>query len=135
MTDRILLDVPRPRRAGRPRATADALRYRRDIRLSANEWADLVERACQAGLRPGVLARRLLTGHQPRAVPSVANRTAWVDLARVHANLNQLVHVLNDERLSGSTNVPDMAEILNILRDVAEQTRMLRAEMLGVSVP
>jgi hypothetical protein len=128
-----MLDQPR-RKGGRPRVALDDERHRRDVRLSNNEWADLLDRAERAGLKPAVYARRLLTGHRVKAVPSAVDRAAWVDLARVHSNLNQLAHELNIQRQAdGVQLMPRLAEIAQLLIACERQTAALRAEILGVS--
>lgn len=127
-----MLDQP-PRRAGRPRVAPEHERHRRDVRLSNTEWADLLDRAARAGLKPGIYARRVLTGHRVKSSPSASDRAAWVDLARVHSNLNQLAHELNVQRQGdGVRLIPRLAEIAQLLIDCERQTAALRAEILGV---
>lgn len=121
-----------PRRAGRPRAAPDDERHRRDVRLSNTEWADLRQRAERAGIKPGVYARRLLMNHRVKAAPSVSDRAVWVELARVHSNLNQIAHELNVSRQESVVGMtPHMRQIADLLIECERQTAALRAEILG----
>ncbi len=130
---KVMPDPVPHRKGGRPRVAPEHERHRRDVRLSNVEWADLVDRAERAGLKPGVYARRLLSGHRVKAAPSVVDRAAWVDLARVHSNLNQIAHELNAQRQAdGVQLMPRLAEIAQLLIECERQTAALRAEILGV---
>lgn len=117
---------------GRPTLDAEDRRRQRGVRLSDREWAAVVERAEMAGLPVGVYARRLLMGHRVGAAVSVTDRAAWVELARVHANLNQLSRALNEARLSGNQPAVAIDEIAASLDECQRQTAVLRNEIIGV---
>lgn len=118
--------------AGRPILDAEDRRRQRGIRLSDREWAAVIERAAMAGLPVSVYARRLLTGHRVGAAVSVTDRAAWVELARVHSNLNQLSRALNEARVSGNKPAVTIDEIAASLSECKRQTAALRNEIIGV---
>ena len=109
-------------RGGRPRA-ADPKGERVTVRLTAAERGALDELAGPGGI--GEYLRTLgfrRRSRLPRQVPPV-NAEAWVALAPVLSNLNQLAHHANEGRIP--------ADVLPVLEDVRRQVVALRASLLG----
>jgi len=74
----------------------------------------------------GEFIRRAALSAPPRIVPAV-NRAAWVELARLSANLNQLVRHLNEHRPGTSPPVK--------LDELMTAVVRLRADLIGLEVP
>jgi len=115
----------------RPKLPPDEIRLRRDIWLSAPEWAEVCEAAAAAALPVRKYCRRVLLRRKITPAPSLENRAAWVELARVHANLNQIAHALNVAAKAGATDAPNVSDLVELLRRCDEQTAALRAELMG----
>jgi len=115
----------------RPKLPADQVRHRRDVWMSAAEWAAVCEAAAAAAQPVRAYCRRVLLGKRIAAAPSVETRKAWVELARVHANLNQVAHALNGAVKAGMKRTPELREIAELLRECDAQTKALRAELLS----
>lgn len=112
--------------AGRPRLGAGRRRQFRGLYLDPVEEMRIEASAAAAGMPTGRYIRRAALGRQIAARPSVANLLAWQDLARVAANLNQLVHLAHLGRLSGGD------ELVQLLVRLGVDVAALRAELLGV---
>jgi hypothetical protein len=116
---------PHNGRGGRPKGDAATLRiYRVNARLSATELADLNGRAERMGmpaaqyLREAALSRRLPSP----PVPAI-NREQYAELARLSANLNQLV------RLANSGQPVTVAD--GLLERLAVEVKRLRLALIG----
>lgn len=85
------------RRGGRPKSE-DPRSQNVGVRLTISEKSDLEARAGQGNIgdfiRAQVFGRKV---RNPQAVPEI-NRQAWLDLAPLAANLNQLAHHHNSGR-------------------------------------
>lgn len=79
--------------------------------------------ASRGSVTRGEFVRRAALSAVPRVVPEV-NREAWVELARLSANLNQLVRHLNERRPGTPPSVT-----LDELRDAVVR---LRADLIGL---
>jgi hypothetical protein len=114
-----------PRPGGRPPKDPEQLRsVLVGVRLTAAEAADLASRAAAVGMQPGVYLRvSCLSKDPPRPVPPI-NRTAWEQLSRLAANLNQLAHHAN---LGNEVGVSS-SELEHIARLVAYLRRELRPD-------
>jgi len=108
----------------RPKLPAREVRRRKDIWLSDDEWARVEAAAEIAGLPVRAYARRAILGQRITPPPTVADRQAWAELARVHANLNQIAHKLN-----AGEQVPD-SEISAALDECNVLTKALRNAIL-----
>jgi hypothetical protein len=115
----------------RPKLSPDEIRYRRDIWLSVAEWQHVVDSAAAAGIPTRAYARRVLSGRHVSPAPTVSDRVAWVELARVHSNLNQIAATLNAAAKSADFSGIDLASISALLSECNAQTRALRAQILG----
>lgn len=111
----------------RPKSPPEQIRARTiGVRVNPVELADLETKAQAAGvtvtewLRLAGLRRRAPAG----VVPAI-NREAWVELARLAANLNQLARAANE----GQT-VTVNEQLLSRLMD---QVQALRRGLLGVA--
>lgn len=74
----------------------------------------------------GEFLRRAALSAPPHVVPEV-NRAAWVELARLSANLNQIARRLNE----GGAETPAPSQLAE-LRDCVVR---LRADLIGLEVP
>ena len=74
----------------------------------------------------GEFIRRAALSAVPRVVPEV-NREAWVELARLGSNLNQLVRHLNERR----PGTPPPVKLI----DLQDSVVCLRADLIGLEVP
>jgi len=100
------------RRGGRPKSE-DPRSQNVGVRLTISEKSDLERRAGAGNI--GDFIRAQLFGRKvrnPEMVPAI-NREAWIALAPLAANLNQIAHHLN----AGKSVAPDH------LQDLIEQTR------------
>lgn len=69
----------------------------------------------------GEWLRRAALGKPPRMIPEL-NRQAWVELARLTANLNQLARAVNE----GKRDLPQVD-----FESLRELTQQLRLELIG----
>lgn len=88
-----------------------------------NDESNAVD-AARGSVSRGEYIRRAALSAPPRVVPKI-NRDAWVELARLSANLNQFVRHLN----SGSAQIPDDFDFEELRRAVDA----LRADLIGLS--
>lgn len=112
------------RRGRKPIPEAEQRRHPVTCRLTDAE-RDHVD-ASRGSVTRGEFIRRAALSAAPRVVPEV-NREAWVELARLSSNLNQLVRHLN-ERRPGATPPAQ----LDKLRAAVVR---LRADLIGLEVP
>lgn len=95
-------------------------------RLNKIEMRDLDERRRLVKMSRGEYMRACTFGTLPRTVPEI-NRHAWVQMARVSANLNQYQAAINSGMAAGYPPV-----LIGALIDAVEQ---LRRDLIGVSRP
>lgn len=95
-------------------------------RLNKVELKDLDERRRLVKMSRGEYMRACTFGTVPRTVPEI-NRKAWVQMARVSANLNQYQAAINSGQAAGYPPV-----LIGALIDAVEQ---LRRDLIGVSRP
>ncbi|WP_423372767.1 plasmid mobilization protein [Ralstonia pseudosolanacearum] len=101
------------------------LRHVVAIRLSRTERAHVERLASEAGLPPATFIRQAALGAVVLAraeIPAV-NREAYLELARVGSNLNQIAHHLNAGTATGVDE--------NIVRRLAAVARSLAVQVLG----
>lgn len=94
------------------------------IRFSPDEWATVEVRAKDAGIAPSAFVRQAALNQLPARIPEL-NHEAWVRLAPVLSNLNQLVRHIN----LGS--LPDPRDLLNVAIGCRAEVGALRLELLG----
>lgn len=80
--------------------------------------------ASRGSVTRGEFIRRAALSAAPRVVPEV-NREAWVELARLSSNLNQLVRHLNQK-------APDGPRPPAKLKELQEAVVRLRADLIGL---
>lgn len=90
------------------------------VRLNQQELWELDRH--RGPYRRGEWMRMAAFGNAPRQVPEV-NRTAWVELARLAANLNQYQAAINAQRIVD----PDPALLPDLVRAVTE----VRMSLIG----
>lgn len=108
----------------RPLLKSSALRTRVDCYFSSDERFNLQSKSDQVGLGLSAFIREAALGKPIKILPTV-NAERWGELARTTANLNQLLHLLNEGRVH---NV-DAALIAHLLDEV----QSLRSELIGAS--
>ncbi len=113
-------------RGGRPRAAPGELRGPGvGVRLNDPEREIIEAKAAAVGLTPAEFLRAVGLDYEvPRAVPEV-NREVYEELARMAANLNRIVTLIN----SGQ----DVGIGENIALEMLESVHALRRELVGVS--
>ncbi|GAA0846409.1 plasmid mobilization protein [Cupriavidus pauculus] len=99
------------------------------IRLNTGERALVEKRAAEAGLPTATFIRQAALGAVVPARPEIpaVNREAYLELARVGSNLNQVAHHLN---AGTATSVDE-----SIVRRLAAVTRSLALQVLGEKLP
>jgi hypothetical protein len=100
------------------------LRTRVDCYFSPAERDKLQANASLAGLGLSSFIREAALGNVIKVLPTV-NAERWGELARTTANLNQLVHRINE----GSLHGVDAALLIGLL----EEVQALRRELIGAS--
>lgn len=117
------------RKGGRPKGDPAALRGATiGVRVSADEYAVLRDKAAQMHMPPGRWLREAALKRQLPAPPVAAiNRAQYVELARLSANLNQLTHHAN----AGKSVVIADALLHKLITEVAG----LRLGLLGIKRP
>lgn len=108
----------------RPLLKSSALRTRVDCYFSPDERFNLQSKAEQVGLGLSAFIREAALGKPIKILPTISAQR-WGELARTAANLNQLLHHLNEGR---AHNV-DAALIAHLLDEV----QSLRSELIGAS--
>jgi hypothetical protein len=112
------------KRGRKPVPEAEQRRHPVTCRLTDAE-RDHVD-ASRGSVTRGEFIRRAALSAPPRVVPEV-NRAAWVELARLSANLNQIARHLNE----GGAETPAQGQLAE-LRDAVVR---LRADLIGLEVP
>lgn len=112
----------RRRSRGRP-AVAPEHRRRHAVTCRLTDAERDHVNAARGGVTGGEYIRLAALAAPPRVVPEI-NREAWLDLARVIGNLNQLVAKLN-------RNKPGAGDAMRIITDVRDQVARLRFELIG----
>lgn len=111
------------KRGRKPLPEAEQRRHPVTCRLTDAE-RDHVD-ASRGKVTRGEFIRRAALKAAPRVVPEV-NREAWVELARLSANLNQLLRHLNERR----PGTPPPAQIGQLQAAVTR----LRADLIGLDL-
>jgi hypothetical protein len=122
--------APQPRRkTGRPKLDPAAVRTSTiGVRVSPSEYAELRQKAESLRLTPAQWLRvAALNRRLPKPPVPAINIREYGDLARLSANLNQLVHLAHQGRV---ITVPE-----HQLKELAEEVRRLRAALLGHDQP
>lgn len=101
----------------------EQLRAKREIYLHSAEWAQIAQKAKQAGLPVSTFIRHAALGLAVQAIPSLVNVEAWRKLAPLATNLNTIAHALNDRRATGVDPL--------LLYEIGEQVRLLRLDLAG----
>lgn len=119
-------DAVRKARGGRPRGDPAAVRTSTiGVRVSAAEYEALRERAAHMGMTPAQYLREAaLSRRLPSPPVPAVNREQYAELARLSANLNQLMRAVN----SGRPVTVDA----ELLAAVANEVRRLRLALIGV---
>jgi len=99
------------------------LRKRFDLYLNSSELALIGAKAKSAHLPISGFIRRAALGQNIQVPPTAISIRGWSAMARVGNNLNQLAHAVALGRSHGID--PE------IIRNVAEQVRLLRLEIIG----
>lgn len=123
MTTRTTMDETRRRRGRKPVPADQQRRHPVTCRLTDAELVRVD--AARGAVTRGAFLRRAALAAPPRVVPEV-NRAAWVELARLSANLNQLARHLNEGRLGA---LPEWQP--DELRAAVDR---LRADLIGLDL-
>jgi hypothetical protein len=112
-------------RVGRPKIDPTAVRVHRvNARLSPSEYALLKDRAAHMGMTPAQWLREAALSRRLPSPPVPAiNRSAYAELARLSANLNQLARHAN----RGESVQLDA----NLLQKLGLEVRRLRLYLIG----
>ncbi|MDD2720950.1 MAG: hypothetical protein PHH47_06560 [Gallionella sp.] len=94
------------------------------VRLNKHELNLLDVR--RSNFERGEWLRMAAIDQLPFSIPAV-NREAWIELARLAANLNQFQTAINQGRASGYPS--------NFLGEVLSQVKALRRDLLGTGEP
>lgn len=108
----------------RPLLKSSELRTRVDCYFSPSERSQLEAKAKLAGLGLSSFIRETALGRPINVLPTI-NAERWGELARTTANLNQLVHHLNE----GTAYGVDVALLLRLMHEV----QALRTELIGAA--
>jgi hypothetical protein len=122
------------RRGGRPRAEPAAeLGARVSCALTAAERDRIRAAAAARGLKVSELIRaRLLDEPVPAAVAPREARDAWLKLAPLQSNLNQLVTHLNSTSLAGTAPpTSELAALPDLVAQLHHKVVQLRLDLLG----
>lgn len=99
-------------------------RRRVEVWLDPCEEMQIAAAATAAGMPRGRFIRRAALGRRIEAAPPVTNLRAWSELARLAANLNQLVRLAHATGRLG-------AELQPMLARLGIEVAALRAQLLG----
>lgn len=113
-------DSKRRRRGPAPLADADRRTHTVSVRLSDAELAQLDTRRALVRMQRGEYLRAAALHRLPPTIPAI-NREAWVHLARIGGNLNQIARHLN----AGAIHPDEIAAAQRLIAD-------LRRLLLGV---
>ena len=108
----------------RPLLKSSELRAKVDCYFSQSERTQLSTKAKLSGLALSTYIREAALGNPINVLPTI-NAERWGELARTTANLNQLVHHIND----GSAHGVDVELIFKLLKEI----QALRSELIGAS--
>ncbi|MHB9118436.1 MAG: plasmid mobilization protein [Burkholderiales bacterium] len=97
------------------------------IRFGAQEWAEVEAKAQAAGITPSAWVRQAALTSLPAKIPEL-NRDAWVKLAPVLSNLNQITRQLN---LYQDFVAFDLRVIVDCLTKVRAEVGALRSALIG----
>lgn len=119
---------PRRSRGGRPKGDPSAVRASTiGVRVSAEEYAALRAKAEQMGMTPAQWLREAaLTRRLPSPPVPAINREQYAELARLSANLNQLVRLANSGQPVTVAN--------GLLERLSVEVRCLRLALIGAEV-
>jgi len=101
------------------------------VRLSAEDHAAITRLAGAADVSVAEFLRRRGLGCAVRAPVPAINRQAWTALARSAANINQLAHHLNENRITGQAGTVDAAVLRAELRRLYGHIAALRRLLIG----
>jgi len=102
-------------KGGRPPGDPAFRRHQRKVYLTVGELEQLQDAAAQVGLSVSDYIRRRALGHPLPPIVPLINRTAFAELARIGANLNQLAHHLNGGNFSPPGPMPDLVGLSGLL--------------------
>ncbi len=119
---------PRKGRGGRPKGDPSAVRASTiGVRVSAEEYAALRAKAEQMGMTPAQWLREAaLTRRLPSPPVPAINCEQYAELARLSANLNQLVRLANSGQPVTVAN--------GLLERLSVEVRYLRLALIGAEV-
>lgn len=109
----------------RPLKPSRELRQRFDLYLHEQEVDQIRANAEAARLPMSTFVRRLALRQRIELPPSAGNLTRWQELAPLSSNLNQIARACN------TGLVPE--GIYPVVAELAEQVRLLRLDLLGLS--
>jgi hypothetical protein len=125
---------PRRRRGGRPRAEPGLeLSERVSCAVTPGERDRIRAAAAARGLKVSELVRARLLGEAvPEAVAPREARDAWLRLAPLQSNLNQIAAHLNSASLAGAMPpASDLAALPALVAQLHDEVVQLRLELLG----
>ena len=104
------------------------------FRLTEFEAAELAEHAGQCGRSESQLVRLRVTGQPPPlAAAPLVNHNLASELSKTTGNFNQFVQHLNEARASGQHPVIDLDKGIDLVLNVDQNVRLLRADLIGAS--
>lgn len=109
----------------RPLKASRELRHRFDLYLDAREVDQIRANAQTARLPMSTFVRRVALSQRIELPPSAGNLDRWRELAPLASNLNQIARACN------AGLVPE--GIYPLVTELAEQVRLLRLELLGLT--
>lgn len=110
------MEIKKRRHGPLPRPAEDVRRIRISVYFTANEATEVRRRAAKVAIAPAAYVRDSALRRLPKQVPEI-NMTAYRELARVAANLNQIARNLNT--LWGDGGLPNLADIEVIRGELA----------------
>lgn len=120
--------------SGEPGRDGQARDCYQTFRLTENEGAELAKHAGQCGRSVSQLVRLRVLGQPPplAAAPLANHELAW-QLSKTTGNFNQFVTHLNEARASGQHPVIDLDKGIDLVLNVDQNVRLLRADLIGAS--
>ena len=104
------------------------------VRLTADDHQEITSRARAAGLSVSDFLRRAGLGLTVSAPVPELNVSAWRELARSAANINQLAYHLNESRIHGRYGM-DADQLRQELRRMYGHIAALRGAMIAETSP
>ncbi len=105
------------------------------VRISAEEYGTICEKAAQCGLSKSSYVRKVLTGHQPKARLTERELLALEGLSSARGDLIKVSNVLKgksqEERKAFFRDVNFMRYWINAVSQLIEQWRNLQERILG----